>query len=116
MKAEFLESKAQLKNIMDSRAMNGNPVFTLEERLSVDATLTGLKGKSPRTCLEVINSLLDEKKILMREKLAAMEAQVPEEMAGKSETDDGFEDDIPWKDESPPKKPLKGASDELGLY
>jgi hypothetical protein len=105
VKAQFLESRAQLKNIMDSRAMDGRPVFTPEECQAVSAALAGLKGKSSQECLGAINDVLEKMKILLWERLAAMDAQAPEEPSGKGETDDGFEDDIPWKEESPPKKP-----------
>jgi hypothetical protein len=35
----------------------------------------------------------------------SLTASSGEETAGKNETDDGFEDDIPWGKDAPPKKP-----------
>jgi hypothetical protein len=93
--------------------------FTDEEKQSVKALLSKT-GPYPQG-IAIVQGLIDKWREELQKRKASFvpipfddvpvdgwenqEDPSGEEMAGETEADDGFEDDVPWRKDTPPKKP-----------
>jgi hypothetical protein len=129
------DEMVQIGNILTGKTENGAKIFTDAEYNKVKTALAEFPRNPPEARLAFISQLLNEQKSLLQQRLEftgaadheppatdsqaapqesavnhvpAMyqEQELGEEKSRTAETeDDGFVDDIPWKEDAPPKKP-----------
>ena len=67
----------ELRLIMDTKGPGNEPLFTQEEFQIVSTTLADMKGRSAKDHVEVIQRLLAEKKLQLKDRIAALEPDPP---------------------------------------
>jgi hypothetical protein len=111
-KAEFNAAKIELESVLSAIDSQGRQVFSDDEYFAVVETLKGLEGSSSENYLKTIARILEDKKGLLRKRLAAAgrrpgkptEYPPPDNPPRRSAKEpeehvDDFEDDIPFERE-----------------
>jgi hypothetical protein len=124
LREKYQAARVELKTIMSAVDSQGNALFGDDEYFAVDKMLTGLKGSSIENHIKAITQLLEDKKLLLSNRLAATDSQAPDKPAAApldipamhaeeepAEHIDDFEDDIPFERENVKAKPAKAELD-----
>jgi hypothetical protein len=131
------DEMVQLRNILTSTTENGAKIFTDAEYNKVKTRLEGFSRNPPEDRLVLISQLLDEQKALLHQRLdpdhdmfpdpglqtappASAAPQLPamyqEQEPGEGAGDDGFLNDLPWKENIAEATVSAGNGGELDIF